>query len=135
MSDDIVPCPTGHFCEEVTAEGTGAYDLRGRCPAGTFNPDTHAVDITWCQTCPPGKYCKDTGLFTPDGSCDAGYFCLVGSASEAPAAFDPIVRGAVGFGYNFGPCIVGHYCPLGTSVPIPCPIGTFSPNEKNILAT
>uniref|UniRef100_M3YPB2 Uncharacterized protein n=1 Tax=Mustela putorius furo TaxID=9669 RepID=M3YPB2_MUSPF len=25
-----------------------------------------------------------------------------------------------------GPCPPGHFCPLGTGVPLPCPVGTFS---------
>lgn len=25
-----------------------------------------------------------------------------------------------------GPCPVGHYCPEGTGLPLPCPLGTFS---------
>ena len=28
------------------------------------------------------------------------------------------------------PCPIGHYCPAGTSLPVPCPIGTYSDDIK-----
>lgn len=54
-----------------------------------------------CQSCPPGKFCNETGLNAPPGDCLAGYLCL-GNATE-PAPND---------GTN-GPCPVGHYCLSG----------------------
>lgn len=54
------------------------------------------------------------GRTHPTGQCAAGFVC-VGRASE-PAPSDALT----GF-----PCPSGFYCSVGTSVPKPCPKGTF----------
>ncbi|XP_043114448.1 multiple epidermal growth factor-like domains protein 6 [Puntigrus tetrazona] len=63
-------------------------------------------------------FCEDWGLVEPTGPCQAGYFCLAGINFKNP---DANISTGVG-----GPCPVGHYCPEGTSLPLPCPLGTFS---------
>lgn len=50
--------------------------------------------------------------------CNAGYFCKESAVVGTPASDTP--------GDRFGPCTVGHYCPVGTAEPIPCPAGTYS---------
>ena len=42
------------------------------------------------------------------GECTAGYFCNTTSAQP-----DQYV------------CPAGHYCPVGTDIPMPCPAGTY----------
>src|SRR5688572_20807536 len=52
------------------------------------------------------------GLITSSGKCDPGYYCLLGAESSAPVD-----------GPNGGLCARGGYCPAGTAVPLPCPLG------------
>ncbi|CAM4612397.1 unnamed protein product [Lepidochelys kempii] len=69
-----------------------------------------------CTVCPPGYYCSSAGLVAPSGSCSAGYYCLSGAFSSSPADV----------WHNGGPCPVSHFCPEGTSYPLPCPAGTYN---------
>lgn len=59
-------------------------------------------------------------------ACAAGFFCLSNSSSTHPYTKDA--------GNRFGPCPVGHHCPLGNSVPIACLEGTYSNQERAISA-
>lgn len=49
------------------------------------------------------------------GDCDAGYWCINGSATATPT------DGTTGV-----LCPEGYYCPAGITTPTPCPLGTFS---------
>ncbi|XP_041098352.1 SCO-spondin [Polyodon spathula] len=105
-------CPEGHYCPG----GTGLDRLP--CPPGTYSPEPGNSQLEQCLLCPAGMYCEDWGLSVPTGSCQAGYFCLAGMNFRNP---DGNISTGVG-----GPCPRGHYCPAGTSLPVPCPLGTFS---------
>ena len=52
--------------------------------------------------------------------CDAGYYCSGGAFISAPT---DQVTGDI--------CPPGSYCPVGTGVPQPCPLGTFSSQSGN----
>lgn len=58
--------------------------------------------------------CDVPGLTAPTGMCDAGYYCTGGAILQNPSG---LVYGDI--------CPVGHYCPSGTSLPEPCPAGTY----------
>ncbi len=73
------PCPVGHYCPP----GTGIA-VSFPCPAGTFGPNTHAVDIDNCTLCTPAYYCANPGLDEPTGGCYAGYYCNGGASSATP---------------------------------------------------
>ena len=93
-------------CQEAASPG-------GKCWPGFYCPEGSS-----CPTpCSSGSYCEDHGLSSPTGLCDSGYYCD-GNASEARP---PHRR-----------CPAGFYCPRGTGVPYPCPIGTFSSDVGNI---
>ena len=127
-------CSPGYFCNEDASTATPMDDItggecpRGRyclagstitassCPKGTFNNRTGLSNISECQFCPPGYYCPYTGLVEPFGLCNAGYYCIGGSPVSNPSN--------VTYGDQ---CISGHYCPIGTASPIPCPVGSFLP--------
>ena len=52
----------------------------------------------------------------------SGYFCTLASNSSTPV------------GYSEGDvCPLGHYCPVMTSVPIPCPTGTYLDSTLQVL--
>lgn len=59
--------------------------------------------------CPLGKYCEDTGLSTPTGSCNEGYYCMTGSSTKVPVIL------ATEFGAR---CTKSSYCASGTSTPV-----------------
>ena len=50
----------------------------------------------------------------PQGNCTASFYC--NDSSTVPDQFD---------------CPVGHFCPSGTGIPVPCPAGKFSGTPKN----
>ncbi|PHJ25134.1 gcc2 and gcc3 domain-containing protein, partial [Cystoisospora suis] len=109
-SDERVLCAPGYFCLEgastpkptVPAQG-GICTAGYYCPEGTYEP----------QPCPPGTYNGDAGqsVCTP---CKAGFYCPKSKAIEAKDQ-----------------CPTGHYCPEGSTFPIPCPIGSFAADTGN----
>ena len=48
-------------------------------------------------------------------ACAAGYYCTLEAKQTNPTSA----------GLGGGQCSAGHYCPQGTSSPIPCPPGTY----------
>mmetsp|Transcript_6632 Transcript_6632/g.24821 ORF Transcript_6632/g.24821 Transcript_6632/m.24821 type:complete len:4721 (-) Transcript_6632:61-14223(-) len=106
------PCPPGHYCPESTG-----FPIP-ECPAGSYAPITGNENITECLLCTAGKFCSRSGLTAPDGTCEAGYYCLSGAVDS---------KGSAGIlGGKSGLCPQGSYCPSGVVAPIPCPLGTFS---------
>ena len=57
-----------------------------------------------------GYYCASSGLSTPTGPCDGGYYCPEGQNVSSPAAYI---------------CTPGHYCPIGSPALTSCPSGTY----------
>ncbi|OQS02383.1 hypothetical protein THRCLA_21431 [Thraustotheca clavata] len=103
-------CPQGYYCPLSTA-------LPLKCPAGTYSNMTGLGAASECLTCPPGSYCQTSGLVQPSGPCLAGYVCTGGATFPNPN------------GQSFGTvCPVGSYCPSGSALPFPCPLGTYRPN-------
>ena len=45
--------------------------------------------------------------------------CAIEWGCVEPVTVDPA------YGYDFGPCPLGHYCPVGTAYPLRCPKGTY----------
>lgn len=111
-------CPQGYYCPENTTS------FRPACPAGTFSNTTGLSKSTDCTLCLAGKVCSVAGLTAPDGECLQGYYCTSGAKTQTGVAG---VNGGSG-----GPCPQGHYCATGSSIPITCPIGTFSNSTLNI---
>nr|XP_054760935.1 neurogenic locus notch homolog protein 3-like [Lytechinus pictus] len=115
----LLACPRGHYCPE----GTGSNGSIP-CPRGTYNPDLGLASVDQCQPCAPGYYCTQLGAYTfgianaSAGPCDQGYFCQSGVNISNP---DGETNSGIG-----GPCPKGFFCPQQTSVPQPCPNGTYS---------
>ena len=105
-------CPAGSYCPAGTGNPIP-------CPRGTYSNTTQLTQDSECTDCPNGQYCGTTGLTAPTDDCDPGYYCLTGSKQKQPP------DGATG-----GECPVSHYCPAGTSDPIPCAAGTYNPNTQ-----
>ncbi|XP_071958738.1 uncharacterized protein [Antedon mediterranea] len=100
-------CPEGKFC----VAGTPAPE---NCPVGTWSDSVGLQNVSLCQACTEGYYCNGTGLTSPSGPCDPGFYCVSNAVSATP---NDTVTG--------GPCTKGHYCPGATPSPIPCEAGTF----------
>lgn len=65
-------CPPGHFCPAGTED-----PRRWPCPAGTWNAEKGAPDVSWCLPCPPGLFCAAAGQAVPGGPCAPGECPLV----------------------------------------------------------
>ncbi|ELW67538.1 hypothetical protein TREES_T100003968 [Tupaia chinensis] len=112
-SPEPTPCPPGSFCATSAAGSRRPTP----CPAGTFSSLPEQTASSGCQACPPGFYCKETGLQAPSGQCPAGYYC---DSSTGPVQ-----------DFSLHPCPRGYYCPMGTAEATyySCPVGTYSPQQ------
>ena len=96
-------CPAGFYCEQGSGSPTP-------CPEGTLSSVLGATNVTWCEPCTSGFYCAGPADTSVTGPCDAGYYCPPGQHSATPAEFE---------------CTLGHFCPVGTAYPEPCPPGYY----------
>ena len=119
------PCDPGMFCKETGTMHPLPWHLS---PVMYFSQ----ISISWTAAVLPRHnyysivavllvwlksllaWCLFKGRRFPSGPCAAGFVCA-GKASEASPS-----DGLTGF-----PCPAGFYCSVGTSVPKPCPKGTF----------
>ena len=102
-------CPVGKYC--VASSTTSA-----NCPSGTYMLNTGSTSSSQCYPCKLGWACTSTNLSAPDQQCTAGYWCRSSAISITTALLADF----------YGPCTPGAYCPLGTSYPVLCSLGTFS---------
>ncbi|XP_039224464.1 multiple epidermal growth factor-like domains protein 6 [Crotalus tigris] len=100
--DECYPCPAGLYCKN---------GVRYQCPPGFYCPPKTGVSF---YPCPPGTYNPSAGIDQAQ-RCQR---CPSGSSVPNPDGITNISAG--------GPCPVGHFCPVGTRIPLPCPAGTFS---------
>lgn len=130
--DDCIDCPPGYYCPNVEAEekiqscpegnyceGLNHAGNLGDCPVGFYCPEGTQTPIP----CDPGYECDSTNLAAPADLCPAEYYCEL--ETDTSTAFpmndgadelviaDPVI------------CPAGYYCPEGSFVPIPCPVGTY----------
>ena len=77
--------------------------------------------------CLPGHYCSREGLAEPEGLCDPGWFCELGSWSPRPVGLgnDTIGECKCLDGRTGGKCLAGSYCPAGADAPIQCDGGKY----------
>ena len=77
---------------------------------GTFNPYYGLNHTDQCTPCTAGEYCDREGLNETVGPCEPSYYCPSGQNSSRPEEYA---------------CTIGHYCPINSSEPLPCPEGTY----------
>ncbi|KAL0210820.1 hypothetical protein P9112_009118 [Eukaryota sp. TZLM1-RC] len=118
------PCSPGQF----TPNDGKAYSSCLKCDEGFHNP---VFGNTHCEPCNGGGYCDEKGLgemklclpgsysphnnqpFTSCNICKAGFSAVEHGQSRCDA------------------CNSGTFCPYSnTSVPLPCPLGHFTPPES-----
>ena len=68
------------------------------------------INVTQCNNCTAGKYCKGSGNPKPTGDCDKGFYCPPGQVVPNPNDFI---------------CPEGHFCTNGSQSPKPCVSGTY----------
>ena len=102
-------CPVGRYCENGTINPE-------QCPPGTLRKFPGGTSVKSCYPCDPGNYCEISGLTSPTGLCDQGFFCPDNASASVkqPTSYK---------------CPPGYYCPKGTSVPIGCLPGTYQPSN------
>ena len=121
-----LPCPAGFFCTSGTSDfvaspcPAGYFCLQGTphaseypCPSGTFSARTRIQRMADCASCPAGQFCRGVGLTAPTGNCTAGWHCREGAKTAIPAP------------ENGRQCLVGEFCPSGTTAPINCTSGMY----------
>lgn len=129
-------CQPGYYCASTTASTT--------CGNKKFNPTVRAYDSTFCFDCPPGYQCSSTSIGDYEQyPCPGGSYCKAGvsSSTNCPAGtYRNKLRGIeegscdqCPDGYycaagttNPTVCPRGYICPIGSSVNIPCPEGTYN---------
>lgn len=68
------------------------------------------VNISQCNNCTAGKYCKGWGNPAPTSDCDKGFYCPPGQVMSNPNDFI---------------CPKGHFCTSGSKRPRRCDSGTY----------
>ncbi|XP_028320851.1 uncharacterized protein LOC114474630 [Gouania willdenowi] len=143
-----LPCPPGFICPRESPD-----HLPLPCPKGSYSSSPGLSSIGQCVACPAGHFCGSEALISPSGTCAAGFLCLTGAIVPnptdnktgslcPPGSFcQKGLRAGecrAGFYCDWGSsradralCPAGFFCPRGTSAPIPCPAGSFSPETGN----
>jgi hypothetical protein len=125
-------CPSGSYCP--TGSSTPVP-----CPPGRFSNTTGGVGVTDCRLCEAGQFCGTQGLTSPTGPCFGGYYCRLGNTIPTPVSGftnasvlvsldDAGSTVSVNVSVGGALCPPGNFCPNGTSIPVPCPAGTFNPS-------
>ncbi|XP_043532727.1 zonadhesin isoform X4 [Chiloscyllium plagiosum] len=107
------PCPEDSYCPK----DSGTFPQP--CPVGTFGASRGLRKKSDCIPCLGGSYCSRPGLSEVEGPCDPGFYCESGVNSPRPSQY-------LDHTGNGGECSVGAYCPRNSTVPIPCPPGTYN---------
>lgn len=119
-------CPAGYYCNEVQIHPiicpAGSFCPAGaavpvKCPRGTYGGSLGLTASSQCKACNAGAYCTQTGLTSPDGLCDPGYYCIAGAITPNPTD-----------GTTGNVCQVGGFCEYGSKRVVTCPPGTYNPS-------
>ncbi|XP_062606170.1 multiple epidermal growth factor-like domains protein 6, partial [Saccostrea cucullata] len=113
-TSDPVPCPEGFWCPVRSVSAN-----LNPCLIGQYLNTTGGQKAADCLSCSPGKYCETTGLSTPTGNCDGGWYCTSGATVARPTM---TAQG--------GQCTVGNFCPNGSSAETPCSPGMYCDNVE-----
>ena len=112
-------CPANKFCIQGTS-------VPANCPPGTTSTGG-ATDITGCDSCPAGKFCRGDG--NNPVTCTMGGYCEGGNSAPVPC---PAGSYCDETGLSAGkPCPAGRYNNTAgatlLSQCLPCPAGKFNP--------
>lgn len=105
-------CDIGSFCPQASI-------LPQLCPIGTYDTVGSLRDSRACTPCDTGYYCPRMGqvvVDTVNHECDAGYWCIGGSARPEPT---DNTTGSI--------CPIGRYCEQNTLTPTSCTPASYGP--------
>ena len=111
MDNSSGPCPLGYFCPSSSHLGVP-------CPPGSYRDLLFGKSLDDCTKCAAGSFCAGYGNEKPTGPCKKGYFCPENQEKADP--FKTI-------------CPAGHFCPLGSKLPLRCGNGTYQDNVGHSL--
>jgi hypothetical protein len=111
-SSDLGSVSNIGYYREMKVDSDGIPGKLSICPRGSY-----CVDMTR-YLCPAGVYGNSTGMFDAScsGSCDAGFFCDIGSTSPRQKAC---------------PHLTSLYCPAGSKTPRPVGQGYYAVDLKD----
>ena len=145
-SSSCEPCPRGFFCDETVFSipappptnlypkpcDIGKYCPEGAteqetCPSGKYGTREQLESVDGCEDCPAGYFCVNGTMEI----CEAGYYCTGGADDQYKDNFyiflDDAPIGSQTPHYTGNAiCPDGHYCPIGSEYPTPCPPGTYN---------
>uniref|UniRef100_H3HB02 TNFR-Cys domain-containing protein n=1 Tax=Phytophthora ramorum TaxID=164328 RepID=H3HB02_PHYRM len=99
-------------------------------PEHQQKPQQPADRVFQAQTAPKARGSQLSVLLGHGAlPCEEGFYCVQGSYTATPTGQNNSL-GMIG-----NVCKQGHYCPNGTSNPIPCPPGTYSETTQNVNAS
>ena len=86
-----------------------------------------AISNAACQLCTPGYYCPNAGMPEPEGECRGGWYCTLGSWSDAPSVLGTDSGSACSCPAQSigGKCEGGTFCPPGSDHPQECLPGHY----------
>ena len=124
--------------------------MQRQCPLGYQGNSQASIDLddlatvaTACEACPSGTFAEldDDGIVQCI-DCPPGYFCPLAAGVNATVAMVDCNAQSPTYVYEdvdqsdltlqssyYCSCPTGHYCPNSTSLPIPCPIGSYADVE------
>lgn len=120
-----MPCKLGHFCPEGSSVPLA-------CPAGSYSNSTSLASEAECSRCTVGHRCQ-TGSTEPTP-------CSPGTYSDEEGATDctPCEAGSFQPGQSAASCEVcrsGFYCVEGSSAPLPCPAGSRTNPDFDVMTS
>ncbi|OAF72051.1 hypothetical protein A3Q56_00182 [Intoshia linei] len=122
VSSEIpIKCPIAHYCP--LGENSGAVSMI-KCPLGyryIIGSNQDSFKNT-CQPCPSGYYGDETRLKC--NLCPSKQVCPTATISYNISTIANSVNWALQNTSYI--CPIGHYCPMGSGIPTPCPIGYFN---------
>lgn len=97
-SSSPIPCPSNFYCPDTLTKIP--------CKKGTYYSGVQGISENVCSPCPKGYVCLGNGMGKEQ--------CPIGTYSSDEGSYDCTI------------CPAGHYCELGTSIPIKCSENTIA---------
>lgn len=133
-----IPCEPGNYCQKASDKPT-------QCGQGTYQSNYQQIKCDICPIgytcsisgmayptiCSIGGICPDKGMSSPV-PCPEGYYCEEGTnvfPNPTSKDLDKISP------YTPKPpiiCTTGHYCPVRSSKPLECPLGTYNDQKGKV---
>jgi hypothetical protein len=124
-------CPAGTFVSSpaLLTSCAALASVCTPCPLGSFCPYLRSAAM-FPSRCPTGCFCNATGMAAPL-LCPASHYCPssdVGPSFCTGGSYSPFM--VASFNATCSQlCVMGTFCPPGSSAMSPCPAGSFCPSD------